>query len=112
MKNSAGAADLSLVPPPEPERQTVEAVTALVVLQTHDGTWVATNDLTKVIVVDRQATPDDMYAGCAVACKDLLAHESAMHAQMLMVQQAKAAMEQAQNAATLAHLGGSIPRNS
>lgn len=90
------------------EKETVEVVTAFVVYQTQDGSWMATNDFSKTMKMSRMASPDEMYGACAIVRKDIAVQETAAHVLMGLQQQARKAMEDMQNQQVMSQLGGGL----
>lgn len=54
-----------------------KGVTAFLVIVDHQGKATATSDVNMDIIVDREATIDDMYAGCSVVLRDIQASMTA-----------------------------------
>lgn len=91
----SGAADLSAV---KPQEETVlEVSTAFLVYIGKNGDVVMTNDLTTALIIERPASPDEVYGACAVVQKDLAARETAMQSGYAVAQIAQQQMAAAQN---------------
>lgn len=74
----------------------IPARTAFLVIMGHDGTATASSDCNQDVVIDREASIEDMYAGAAIVLRDIEASITAKHVVFGMQVSAQAMQEKAQ----------------
>jgi hypothetical protein len=82
-----------------------QALTAFLVVVGHDGSAVATSDVNTQLVIDREATVDDMFAGASIVVRDINAATTSKHVVFGLNVSAQAMQEKAM-AAQLAQQNG------
>lgn len=73
----------------------IPARTAFLVIMGHDGTATASSDCNQNVVIDREASIEDMYAGAAIVLRDIEASITAKHVVFGMQVSAQAMQEKA-----------------
>jgi hypothetical protein len=97
----AALAKLADANPPGEDETHTKVTTAFLIVVGADGAVIADADLTRSaeLVLERGATPDDIYGAAAVVQKDLAAMETAQRTQQAMMMMGQAMQQQAQEAA-------------
>lgn len=85
--------------------ETLQALTGFLIVQSTDGTWAVLPDPTTEVEVQRPPTSDDIFSGCAVVQKDIVARESAVHTQHAMMQLGAAMQHKMQTENIASQLG-------
>src|SRR5260221_712455 len=92
-----GGAGYTLPEPPAPpdeehgeSEDVTDVITAFMIVQLPDGTWMSTNDVNQPIRLQREAGPVDMHVGCIQISEDIKMRwyaQQVVAAQMGMAQQ-------------------------
>jgi hypothetical protein len=86
---------------PPTESEGIKVTTAFLVVVGEDGAVLADSNLSRALdfVLQRGATPDDIYGAASVVLKDIAAMETAQRTQQAMMMMGQAMQAQAQEAA-------------
>lgn len=83
-----------------------EALTAFLVIVGHDGSARATSDVNMDLVIDREATVDDMFGGSSIVIRDINAAMASKHTVFGLNVSAQAMQEKAMATRLLQQQGG------
>lgn len=93
------------------EGDLIPALTAFLVIVGHDGSARATSDVNTNLVIDREATVDDMFAGASIVVRDINAATNSKHVVFGLSVSAQAMQEKQQRTAVMSKLHPSTSRN-
>lgn len=89
----------------------IPALTAFLVIVGHDGSARATSDVNTNLVIDREATVDDMFSGASLVVRDINAATNSKHVVFGLSVSAQAMQEKQQATAAMARLHPPTSRN-